>query len=457
MIDAPLHLGVDIGTQGVRVVAADSSGRVRGRAARPLPLGSPDGHQEQSPALWWSATVSAIRELGEHRRHVVSLAISCTSGSVCAVDRNGDAIGPGLLYADRRARSMVGFDSSWAVAKIAGMIDDTAFPFVRVHHFTSPGGFVADRMVGEPTALDVTQALKFGFDPERNTWGPIPVDAALLPSVVATGDMIGTLCPAAAEVTGLDIGVELRAGATDGVAGQVACRPSPRRWSVAIGSTMVWKAMSDRRIDARERGIYSHRGPDGWWFPGAASMAGARVLSIWASQEELDRYDRDIHITPETAAMYPSVADRERFPFVASRLRLPAAIEPGGVRRYGAQLLGLAFVERWGCEALTTLGCPPPASIASTGGAVESVSLGRLRADVLGVPLEVVSESSSAFGAVVIAASSVHGGILRASDAMVTVDSVIEPDPAAIDRWHEPYRSFKEQVLTFTGEVEANR
>ena len=49
MSGGPLHLGIDIGTQGVRVVAVTAGGEVVARAAYPLVV-PPDGPvQEQEP------------------------------------------------------------------------------------------------------------------------------------------------------------------------------------------------------------------------------------------------------------------------------------------------------------------------------------------------------------------------------------------------------------------------
>jgi D-ribulokinase len=440
-----LHLGIDIGTQGVRVVAATSDGEVVARAAHPLVV-PPDGPvQEQDPAEWWAAVVAAMGDLGEHRASVVSLAISCTSGSVCAVDGEGIAVGPGLLYADRRGIAAQGTDASWASAKLAWLAAERPEVVARAERFTSPGGYVAGRLLGRPAAIDVTQALKFGYDPEVGRWGALAVPATALPEVVATGFPLGPVTPEAAVATGLPPAVVVVAGATDGVAGQLACRPSPTRWAVAIGSTIVWKAVSTVRIDALDQGVYSHRGPDGVWFPGAASNAGARVLAGWATPAELEGFDGSVPVTPSTPAAYPSAIRGERFPFVDPDFEPWLPPEPAGPARYAAEVLGVAFVERWGCEALVGRGCEPPTTIATTGGAVASTSWTQLRADVMQVPIEVPAEASSAFGTAVIAAGTAHGGVLAAGEAMVRVARRVEPDPDAVGRWDDPYRRFQQR------------
>lgn len=456
MNDAPLHLGVDIGTQGARAVVATADGEILARGAHPLAIPSADAVQEQRPADWWEALVGAVRALGPARDRVMSMAISCTSGTVCAVDDTGDAVGPGLLYADRRAITSAGNDASWAVAKIAWIMAERADIASRAVRYTSPGGYLASRLLGHPAPIDVTQALKFGFDPDSDRWGPSPVPSELLPPVVPTGTVLGAIGSTAMAETGLPAGVMIVAGATDGVAGQFACRPAPDRWAVAIGSTIVWKAMSSVRIDATESGIYSHRGPDGWWFPGAASNAGARVLAEWATDAELEQLGSSAAITPDVMAVYPGVVRGERFPFSDPGFD-PRSVSPdqwpSAVDRYAAEVLGIAFVERWGCASLVEHGCRPPGAIATTGGAVASPQFMQLRADVLQLPIEIPVEASSAFGAAVIAAAPSHGSVLASADVMVRVARSFEPDTSSADRWTDAFGRFRTRCSHHQGDV----
>lgn len=440
-----LYLGIDIGTQGARALAVTVDGTVRARGECALPVPAPGPIQEQRPEEWWQALIGAVRALGDARDDIVSMAVSCTSGSVCAIDAAGEAVGPGLLYADRRAVVTEGADASWAVAKIAWLVGEGESLVPDARSFTSPGGYVASQLMGASAPIDVTQALKFGFDPAHHRWGSLPVDADRLPEVVDTGRPIGTIDRAAAAATGLPLGVAVVSGLTDGVAGHLACAPTPQRWAVAIGSTIVWKAMSDHRIDVPGAGIYSHRGPLGWWFPGAASNAGARVLSTWADPARVaDLADR-LAVTPAIDAVYPSVVPGERFPFVDPDFQPVPFDGRSETDRFAAEVLGLAFVERWGCEELVGHGCETPTSIATTGGVVASESVTRLRAEVLQLPIEVPAEPSSAFGAAIVAAAPTRGGVLDAARAMVDISRRIEP--SADDRWTTAYRRFRERIV----------
>jgi len=438
-----LHLGIDVGTQGVRALLVDEAGAVVARSARPLIVPAPGPEQEQAPSDWWDALCAAVVGLGSARAGVGSLAISCTSGSVCEVDALGRALGPGLLYADRRAVTAPGRDASWAVAKIAWLERERPSGAAGPTGFTSPGGFLASALLGRPAGIDVTQALKFGFDPAAGEWRDPPVDPGRLPQVVETGAVLGPVGRSVAADLGLPASAVVVAGATDGVAAQLACRPAPDRWAVSIGSTIVWKAVATERIDAPGLGVYSHRGPGDWWFPGAASSAGARVLASWATPEELTALDRTVTVTPESEVAYPGDGVGERFPFVDPAFRPWAPPAPDGPVRYAAEVLGVALVERWGIEVLVGAGCAAPGVIVTTGGATAAAGWMRLRAEVLGVPVEVPAEPSAAYGAAVIAASPHHGGTIAASAAMVRTADRIDPGPGRGAEWLDVSERFR--------------
>jgi D-ribulokinase len=439
----PLYLGIDVGTQGVRALAVDAQGRVVARGHHTLaPLGS-DGPQEQDPEAWWHGVIEVLGALGAARRRVRALAVSCTSGTVCVLDDQGSPLRPALLYSDSRAVTTWDADASWAVSKLAWLAAEAPVVLERANLVTSPGGYIAGRFLGCSAPIDETQALKFGFDPEARAWVPGPVHRGQLPDVVCMGTTLGSIHPAAARATGLERDVEIVAGLTDGVAAQLACGAAPGRWVTSIGSTIVWKTVSDHRVVAMDHGVYSHRGPGSWWFPGAASNAGARILSTWATPDQLDDMADQVVVTPSTPAAYPSVVRGERFPFTDPDFEPFGVDAPTPADRYAAELLGTAFVERWGCEQLVDDGCAPPSSIATAGGATRAAVWTQLRADVLQLPVDLPAEPSSAFGAATVASAAAFGDVPAAVAQLVRHRSRIHPDPRGADAWTEAYRGFR--------------
>ena len=59
-------IGIDIGTQGVRVLAVDHDGRIVASASEKFALSSvqlPTGWAEQDALTWWSGAASCLRQL----------------------------------------------------------------------------------------------------------------------------------------------------------------------------------------------------------------------------------------------------------------------------------------------------------------------------------------------------------------------------------------------------------
>src|SRR5690349_14241892 len=106
-----LVVGIDIGTSGVRAMAVDATGRVRGEAKVALPPPRTEGARIfQDPVLWREALFAALGGLGGQvtLEDVAALAVDGTSGTVVAVDAAGEPLGPGLLYNDAAAVEAAG-------------------------------------------------------------------------------------------------------------------------------------------------------------------------------------------------------------------------------------------------------------------------------------------------------------------------------------------------------------
>src|SRR5437667_7043553 len=97
-------LGIDLGTQGVRVLLAAADGTVLGAGSAPLE-GRRDGvRHEQDPGEWWAAVCTASRvALKDPPARIGGLAVCGTSGTVLLTDAAGRPVSPALMYDDGRA------------------------------------------------------------------------------------------------------------------------------------------------------------------------------------------------------------------------------------------------------------------------------------------------------------------------------------------------------------------
>lgn len=467
-----LVAGVDVATAEVRAVAADVHGRVRAqaRATLPAPTSPRPGWSEQDPRTWWPAAAAALTDLtdrlGGDRAAVVGVAVCATSGTVLAVDRRCDPIGPALTYADQRAvaeaeaaqaagaprwaRLGLHVQPSFGLAKWAWLLRQPGVAGAAAG-LAHASDVVVHGLVGEAVPTDWSHALKSGYDPQRREWASevveaLGIPARLLPSVRSPTASGGSVSGAAAAATGLPAGCPVVLGMTDACAAQLAAgASSPGRFVSVLGSTLVLKGASRTLVADPGGAVYSHRHPDGWWLPGGASSTGAQALTAGFAGRDLAALDRlAAGHGPARGVVYPLVGRGERFPFAVADAEGFRVGEPADeVERYRATLEGVAFVERLGYERLRALGAPAPASIAVTGGGSASRVWNRIRAAVLGTAVVEVPAATTALGACVLAAAgTVYPDLATATTAMAAAGQPVDGHGEDADALEANYQRF---------------
>ena len=120
--DAPVHLGVDLGTSSLKVIAVADDGKVHGVARRGYPTAHPEpGAAEQDPCDWWVALRGALDDLAATvpTRSWSSIGLSAMLPTLVELDAGGRPLGPAITWEDARAEpeaeelgSAIG-DDSW--------------------------------------------------------------------------------------------------------------------------------------------------------------------------------------------------------------------------------------------------------------------------------------------------------------------------------------------------------
>lgn len=459
-------------TADVRAVAADAGGRVHatGHAPLPSPRSERPGWCEQDAGAWWPAVAAALRQvsedLGDDAASVVALSVSATSGTVVAVDREGEPVGPALMYSDQRAgaEAEVAQRAGEARWSALGLRVQPSFGLAKWGWLLGPGGaggrvarlahasdVVVARLVGRLPPTDWSHALKSGYDPERGQWADealsaLAIDRRLLPEVLPPATAVGALHAETAAATGLPRRCEVRLGMTDGCASQLAAGAgAPGRFVSVLGTTLVVKGVSTRLVVDPAGAVYSHRHPEGWWLPGGASSTGGGALRAGFPGRDLAALDeRALDHGPASAVSYPLVGRGERFPFVASDAEGFVLGEPGGeVGRYRATLEGVAFVERLGYERLAALGAPAQPPVSATGAGSGSRAWNRVRATALGEPVVAKAGATTALGACILAAAgTLHRDVTAASEAMAPAGEEVGPVEGEREAMEDSYRRF---------------
>jgi sugar (pentulose or hexulose) kinase len=466
-----IWIGVDVGTQSVKVLAVDDTGEVLGRGSHPLTGERRGERHEQDPEQWWTATCGAARAAmrGLDPARVGGLAVDATSGTTLLADAAGRPLTQGLMYDDARAAAQaervnetggevwqrLGYQRmqpSWALPKLAWLCENNAIEDgLRLLHQPD---LITWRLAGRQLPSDASHALKTGYDLLADRWPEDVFDrlglpAAILPEVARPGTVIGTVGAAGAEATAIPAGTPIIAGMTDGCAAQLGGGAlGDGAWNSVLGTTLVLKGVSDHLVRDPGGVVYCHRGPGDTWLPGGASSSGAGALSRrWP--------DADLEVLTERAAyrgpgaiVYPLAGERgERFPFAAPDLEPFTLGEiADDVDAFHGILTGLACVERLCFDYLDLLGAPTGGALTFTGGGASNRYWSQLRADLLGRRVLLPEQAESAVGMAVIAATADGRPVTETAAAMVRIRSEIEPDAERHARLTDLYLQFVDHL-----------
>ncbi|WP_420111524.1 FGGY-family carbohydrate kinase [Pseudactinotalea sp.] len=462
-----VSVGIDMGTQSVRVVVVDDHGSVCALAAEPLTSSRAGDRHEQSPRSWWDAVGSAARRaIGELDRPVVRAVAVCGTSGTFTLARGTQPVTTGVMYDDGRGRgcaaavheaggavwARLGYpmQGTWALPRLCAVLEGLEPELRRdwdrgALTLLHQGDLVNASLTGHRVVTDWAQALKSGYDVERLTWphavlDDLGVSHLGLPEVVAPGTIIGTVGAHAAEHTGIPAGALVVSGTTDSCAAQIAAGAlDPGSWNSVLGTTLAIKGAATEPLSVPGSGVYSHRAPDGGWLPGGASSAGAAYLRQEFPGAVGDDSDAAAAgVEPAPGVTYPLVGSGERFPFDAPTLTAFTTVHEGGhAERYAAALQGLALVERMAYDVLERHGADVRGPVSATGGATGSRYLLQLRADVLGRSLRVPGVSEPAFGMAILATAAGRESLREAARRMVRTRAIVDPDLTRAAIWDE--------------------
>ncbi len=469
-----LVIGIDLGTQGVRILAINNQGMRIAAASCHLDMQAdkdlPNGWHEQNPLDWWKNVKECLRDLIAQlpsNSRIVGLSIDSTSGTILPIDQSGMPLYSALMYNDARSRSYAeevhqagetlenqlgyAFSASFALPKIVWLMKEKPEIYQQTYLFVHAADFIAGKLTGNFNLTDHSNALKTGYDLINRNWPDfieeeLGISKDKLPGVVKPGDRIGEISHQAAIETGLPAGVPVFAGATDGTAAQFASGASePGSWVSSLGTTLVIKGITRGILLDSQKRIYCHLHPEGWWMPGGASNTGSEwIIKEFPHEDpaELDR--KSAQWLPTSLIRYPLVRDGERFPF-----RFPTAQgfligeAASKLETFAAGLEGLALLEAFAYQTLSEIGADVGENIFVTDGGARSELWLQIRASILKRTLIRPLISESAMGAAILAASGAwFGSLSKAVKNMVQRDVEVEPVKHWISIYEDKYQSF---------------
>lgn len=463
-----LFLGLDLGTQGVRIVIVDEKGNIAS-SAEDIFKESP-----MDPSHWWKIAKdclgSAISRLKKGDK-ILSLIVTSTSGTVVCVNDSGESLIPALMYNDPRGSEesrilneclkdlteKLGykFNASYALSKILWLKNNLQEIYEKTRYFLSPTDFINLKLTGILGITDHTNALKFGFDLVDYRWPSeieeLGIEINKLPDVKTPGTFIGNVKRELLKEFGINYDIPVFTGLTDGTSGQIASGAVKiGESSTTLGTTLVIKGVSSSLIKDPLGRFYSHLHPEKKsWFPGGSSNVGGEALEKIFPGENYRELDKKIEdLIPSSLIVYPLVREGERFPFVNPKAYGFVIGDPSSKEElYLGYLEGVAYVERLCYEMLSKLGVESSNTIYTVGGGSKSLIWIKIRANVMNKILKRPKNPASGMGVAILGASKTfYESLESAVSYMVKIDTKIEPDKELVSVYEDRYGKFIESL-----------
>lgn len=261
-----LVVGIDSSTQSTKAIAWTRDGRAEAEGRAPLALSNPKlYHFEQDPESWWVACVASLKELLSKvsADRIAGIAISNQRETVAFLDEHGQALRPGILWLDERARHEVDDLSAElgaeTIHRITGRYPDItpcvySYLWIKRHEpevfaktacFADVQTFLVNRLSGGLKTGWISADPMGLFDLQAKQWSPeilgaLGLEASKMPAAHPPGTHLGGINEEAATETGLRAGTPLFAAGGDGqLAGLGTNCTRPGRAYINLGTALV--------------------------------------------------------------------------------------------------------------------------------------------------------------------------------------------------------------------------
>ncbi len=488
-------IGIDGGTESLRAGVYDLSGNPIAYAATPYKTNFPQpGWAEQNPHDWWQATGQSVREAicsaGIKSTQVTAISVDTTCCSVVALDDKGQPLRPALIWMDVRSAKEADavtltkdaalfvnsggagpVSAEWMIPKalwlkrhepeiysqaaiiceyqdylnyqltgrLVASINNVA---VRWHHQSGRGGF------------QTSMLEKLGLADLINKWPK---------EVLPLAEKIDGLTPRGAKHLGLQEGLPVAQGGADAFIGMIGLGVvRPGAMALLTGSSHLQLGLTDKAFHGK--GIWGTY--EDALLPGMHLVEGGQTstgsIINWYKNLLGDTVSYD-DLNHEAAKIAPGcdglvVQDHfqgNRTPYTDPLSRgafIGLSLKHGRGHLFRAIIESIAFGSELIFETMRANDYTAD-KIVVAGGATRSDLWLQIHADVSAIPLSLtkVADAPSLGCAILAAVCAGHyDSITEASDQMVSVERIIEPDMQSHLRYCDAYEVYKRAYMGLT-------
>jgi sugar (pentulose or hexulose) kinase len=248
MSEKDLLLAIDNGTQSLKALIFDLQGRLLAKELVPFTpyFSEHPAWAEQDPDVFWDALCRACQGLWhqnhEYKKRLAGVALTTQRGTVVNVDKKGKPLRPAMLWLDQRKTHGLPPVAGWwgAIFALAGLRKTVAYlqaeaeanwlatyqPEIwqNTYKYLLLSGYLTYRLVGKFVDSVGCQVAYIPFDYKRQRWSAgwdwkwrvlSTIDLAMMPELIPTSGILGTITTPAARATGIPEGLPLVAAAAD--------------------------------------------------------------------------------------------------------------------------------------------------------------------------------------------------------------------------------------------------
>jgi len=495
-------LAIDNGTQSVRALIFDLSGRLIAKTRVPIDHyhATAPGIAEQDPQVFWDAVCQACQRLwqikGVSKESIAGVTLTTQRSTVINVDQRGRPLRPAIVWLDqRRTSGLKPVGGLWGLAfKLSGMSETVAYlqseaeaNWIRTqqpeiwketYKYLLLSGYLTFRLTGRFVDSVGCQVAYIPFDYKRLTWASpsdwkwqaVPMPKSFLPELVPPSGLLGEISPEAAEATGIPAGLPLIASAADKACEVIGAGClSPHIACLSYGTTATINTTHRRYVE-----VIPLIPP----YPAAVPNAYSLEIQLYRGYWMVSWFGREFGHNEQRLAKERGVMVEDLFddlvnsappgsmglmlqPYWSPGLKVPGPEAKGAIIGFGdahtrahvyrSILEGLAYALREGAERTSKRSGVKITEIRVAGGGSQSAAAMQITADIFGLPTNRphVYEASG-LGAAIDAAVGLklHPDFETAIQEMTHLGTSFEPIPANQKIYNELYERVYRKMYT---------
>lgn len=496
---AELILGIDIGTTSLKTAVFDCEGTKQADAVVEYSLSTPNTAWVEAPCNVYMDSITRcmeiVRQKGVDTHCIRTVGFSVQGETLCLLDSDGKPLRNAIVWMDNRAgeqaeklraafgdekcyeiTGQVSFEACWPAAKLLWVKEKEPDLWEKTRHILLLEDYIiyllTGKFVSEGSLLTSTEYWNIKT---KKYWQEmldfIGIDEAYLPDIRESGELVGTILPAMAELLGISGDAKICTGALDQAAGAIGVgNIKPGIFSENIGAALAICVPTEKLTYDKNRQMPVH------YF----AIPNTYMMHTFTTGGMCLRWFRDGFCKEELAmqdatgldAYYLMDKEAERIPAGSDGLvtlpHLQGSMAPdvnlnakavfyGATLKHGKAHFIRSIMESLGyiicrnMEAIDAMGLRIE-QIRTMGGGSKSDIWNQIKADITGKTLYLTqtSQDTACLGAAVLAgvAAGVFESIEAASASLVKIKKVYTPDSKKHEIYKKQYEKFK---LIFSG------